>query len=275
MSALIQSGALAEKLGSPSLALLDCSWYMPAENRDPRQEFAATHIPGAQFFDIDAVCDTASPYPHMLPSAEQFAQSIGKLGISNSSEVVVYDGAGLFSAARVWWMFRVFGHSNVKVLDGGLPKWKAEGRPVSSSAAAPKAATFKATFNANLLRSYEQMVENLDAKRELVLDARAAGRFDGTAPEPRPGLRSGHIPGSANIPFREFTTPPYHTLKSNDELKAILSAKQIAPEQPLVASCGSGVTACVLALALHELGNDNVAVYDGAWAQWASLRPTA
>ena len=273
MSTLISTDELSQSLASPDMVVLDCSWYMPSEHRDPAKEYAASHISDARFFDIDAVCDTASPYPHMLPSPERFAQAVGTLGISNSTNVVVYDGAGLFSAARVWWMFRVFGHDKVRVLDGGLLKWKAEAKPVSSILPEAQPATFTPRYRSELVRKADSIAANCTTNKEQVIDARASGRFNGTDPEPRANLRSGHIPGSINLPFRECTSPPFQTLKSVTELTNIFQQRGIDIAQPLVASCGSGVTACVLALALYELGAHNVAVYDGAWAEWASLNP--
>lgn len=270
MSALISTSELEAALAKPEYVVVNGSWHMPSEQRNPLEEHLREHIPGAVFFDIDAVSDTTSPYPHMLPSAEQFAQSVSALGIRNDSNVVVYDSLGLFSAARIWWMFRVFGHNKVQVLDGGLPRWLHEKRSVESGASPVVPSAFKATYHPELVRSYEQVLANVTTRAEQVIDARASGRFNGTEPEPRAGLRSGHIEGSMNIPFRECTTPPHHTLKTPDELKAIFAARGIDLNRPVTATCGSGVTACVLALALHQLGKKEVAVYDGAWAEWAS-----
>jgi len=270
MSALITTQGLSEKLVQPGLRLLDASWHMPASGRDARAEFAQEHIPGAAFFDIDAVSDRQSPYPHMLPAADEFARTMGALGISNADEVVVYDTDGLFSAARVWWMFRAFGHDKVRVLDGGLPKWKAERKPLASGEPHLPPARFTTHFRPELLRTREQVRTNITAGRETLLDARSPGRFSGSEPEPRPGLRSGHIEGSVNLFFRDCIAPPYNTLKKPEALRTLLAARGIDPMSRLAATCGSGVTACILALALHELGNKDVAVYDGAWAEWGS-----
>jgi thiosulfate/3-mercaptopyruvate sulfurtransferase len=270
VSAIIETDALAARLGTPHLRIVDASWYMPADKRDTKSEFKAAHIPGSIFFDIDEISDRGSPYPHMLPSTEQFVEAVSALGIGNDDQVVVYDSNGIFSAARVWWMFRVFGHDNVKVLNGGLPKWKAENKPLESGDSKIKPALFTTHFRPTLLRSLTQMQKNVATKHEQVVDARSAGRFKGTEPEPRPGLGSGHIPGSSNVFFKECLSAPYNTLKPVNELRAIYENKKIDYLKPMIASCGSGVTACILALALYELGNKEVAIYDGAWAQWGS-----
>lgn len=269
MSALVTTLELADKIDSPQLRIVDASWHMALEKRNAYEEYIAEHIPGAVFFDIDKISDYNSPYPHMLPSAEIFAKSVAALGIGNDDEIVVYDTTGLFSAARVWWMFRVFGHEKVKVLDGGLPKWKAEYNALESGPSKRSSSIFQSHFNTALVRNFEQIKNNIEYKQELLLDARSPGRFLGTESEPRAGLPSGHIENSINIFFRECLAPPYNTLKSITELRAVFEEKTIL-SQKFVASCGSGVTACILALALYELGNKNVAVYDGAWAEWGS-----
>lgn len=273
MTALISSAELENILFDDHLVILNGSWHMPAEQRNASAEHEKAHIPGAVFFDIDAISDTKSPYPHMLPDEKTFEDAAAKLGISNNSDIVVYDSTGLFSAARVWWMLRVFGHKKVRVLDGGLPKWLAEVRAMQSGNLPHIPGIFKATFNPSLVRSFEQVQTNTQSRKEQVIDARAAGRFNGTDPEPRPGLRSGHIEGSYNIPFRECTVPPHHTLKPKAELAALFAERGIDVSKPLATTCGSGVTACVLALALYELGAENVPVYDGAWAEWGSRVP--
>jgi len=269
MTALITTEALAGQLGNPHLCILDASWYMPSEKRSALAEYTEAHIPGTIFFDIDAVSDNTSPYPHMLPSAQAFAEAVGALGIGNGSEVVVYDGNGLFSAPRVWWMLRVFGHDNVKVLDGGLPKWRSESRKMEAGATAPETAIFQSGFRPELLRVKSQIDENTRTQQEQLIDARSPGRFQGSEPEPRPGLKSGHIPGSVNICFKDCVMPPYNRLRPLSELSALFKNK-ITIEKPTIASCGSGVTACILALSLYELGNKDVAIYDGAWAEWGS-----
>jgi thiosulfate/3-mercaptopyruvate sulfurtransferase len=272
MSALITTDALSLTLGAPGIKIIDASWHMPSEQRDAKREYVHTHIPGAVFFDIDAICDLHSPYPHMLPGEREFAEAIGSLGISNGDAIVVYDSSGIFSAPRVWWMLRVFGHANVRVLDGGLPKWTAEGHATESGSATHPHTLFTAQLKPELLRDIQAIEQNTATKRELVIDARSPGRFSGEQPEPRPGLKSGHIPGSLNVFFKECLTPPNNTLKADAELHELFAQKGVNISQPIVASCGSGVTACILALALYELGNQNVAIYDGAWAEWGSCK---
>ena len=269
-SALISTDALAQKLGQDNLRLLDASWHMPSEHRDARAEYAAAHLPGAVFFDIDAVSDRSSLYPHMLPAPGDFAVSVSSLGIGDGDEVVVYDASGIFSSPRVWWMLRVFGHENVRVLDGGLLKWRAEAKPLEAGDITPLPGDFTSHPNPQLLRNREMIEANITQKRELLLDARSPGRFAGTEPEPRPGLGSGHIPGSRNVFFKDCLSPPFNTLKTREELRALFAGKAIDFTKPIAATCGSGVTACILALALFELGNKEVAVYDGAWAEWGS-----
>lgn len=281
MSALVSTEWLFQHLHE--VKLLDSSWHMPAEGRDAQAEFAAEHIPGAQFFDIDSLSDQSSPYPHMLPGETEFTAAMNALGISNQDAVVVYDTKGIFSAPRVWWMFRVFGHEKVSVLDGGLPKWKAEGREVSrylkthaknldSSFATliQSDGMYAAKLQPHLLRTFEQVQANVENSKEQVIDARSSARFKGEAPEPRPGLRSGHIPGSINVPFGELLMPPYQTMRSLPELQAIFMQAGAKENMQLVTSCGSGVTACILTLALYEIGLQNVAVYDGSWAEWGA-----
>jgi len=241
--ALVSTAWLAERLGAPDIRVVDGSWYLPAMKRDPKAEFAAEHIPGAVYFDIDEIADTDSPLPHMLPSPEKFAARVKKLGLGDGNRIVVYDGLGLFSAARVWWMFRVFGHEDVAVLDGGFKKWKAEGRAIESG-------------------------------REQVIDARSPGRFAGRDPEPRQGLRGGHIPGSKNVPFGEMTDPATGTLLPAAAIEAKFRAAGVDPAKPIVASCGSGVSACALALGLHLIGAPQVAVYDGSWTEWGGRPDT-
>lgn len=239
---------------------------MPASGRNPQAEYAAQHIAGAVFFDIDACSDHSSGLPHTVPDAASFAQTIGQLGIDNEDAVVVYDTAGLFSAARLWWMFRYFGHSNVAVLDGGLPKWVAEARSTESGQPTPTVRHFSAVPQASLLREQAQLLANIESQSSLVLDARWAERFAGAAPEPRAGLRAGHIPHSRNIPFSSLLNAD-GTMKPIAELKNILAA---AEGKSVISSCGSGVTACIIDLALELTGHQKHAVYDGSWAEWGS-----
>ena len=270
---LVTTDWLAANLGRRTVRPVDGSWHMPQLKRDARAEFAQAHIPGAVFFDIDAIADTASPLPHMLPGARKFAESVGALGIGDRDVVVVYDTRGVVSAARVWWTFRAFGHAPVAVLDGGLPKWQAEGRPVETGVPAPKPRRFTARLHRSLVRDLAQMRANLASRREQVLDARSHGRFIGTEPEPRPGLRGGHIPGSLNLPYDQLYRKD-GTLLPPDDLQRRFEAAGLDPAKPVVTTCGSGVTAAVLALGLHLLGHEKVAVYDGSWTEWGGRNDT-
>jgi thiosulfate/3-mercaptopyruvate sulfurtransferase len=272
--ALVQTAWLAERLDAPDIRVVDGSWYLPAMKRDPKAEFLAEHIPGAVYFDIDEIADTESPLPHMLPSPEKFAARAKALGLGDGNRIVVYDGLGLFSAARVWWMFRVFGHEDVAVLDGGLKKWKGEGRPLESGPPAPRDRHFTARVNTMLVRELGDVKRNIETKREQVIDARSPGRFAGREPEPRQGLRGGHIPGSINMPFGEMTNPATGTLLPAPILEGKFRAAGIDPAKPIVASCGSGVSACALALGLHLIGARQVAVYDGSWTEWGGRPDT-
>ena len=240
---------------------------MPQFKRDAREEFAAAHLPGARFFDIDAIADQQTSLPHMLPAAAQFAEQVGALGIGTGDLVVVYDTRGVISAARVWWTFRAMGHDRVAVLDGGLPLWRAEGRPVESAHRAARPRRFKAQLRPALVRTLEQMRDNVEARREQVLDARSRGRFAGTEPEPRAGLRGGHIPKSLNLPYDAMYRPD-GTFLPREELRRRFESSGLDLERPVVTTCGSGVTASVLALGLHAIGAKAVAVYDGSWSEW-------
>lgn len=267
--ALVSTGELASLLDSSHIRVLDASSKMPNENIDPCADFERRHIPGAVYFDINRICDRKTTLPHMLPSPEDFAVAVGALGVSNGARVVVYDSDGLRYAPRVWWMFRAFGHDNVAVLDGGLPKWIAENRPVASGAANPREYTFRAQFRPELVRNKEQIRSNLDTHAEQVVDARARGRFEGSASESWPGRRGGHIPGSLNLPFGEVTDLHNRTVLPASQLAArFYEQAGVDKNGPIVCSCGSGVTACVLAFGLHLLGRSDVAVYDGSWAEW-------
>jgi thiosulfate/3-mercaptopyruvate sulfurtransferase len=270
MSALISTEDLANKLGKPNVKVLDASWHMPSENRKAFVEYKESHIPGALFFDIDLVSDRTSPYPHMLPSSEFFAESVIAMGISNQDEIIVYDSNGIFSAPRLWWMFRVFGHDNIKILNGGLLKWKAEKRKLTKDTEIVGKGEFRTKLQPSLVRSLAEVKDNISSRAEQLIDARSNGRFKGIEPEPRPGLPSGSIEGSKNIFFKDCLMLPYNTLKSKNELKILFNHENIDITQPIITSCGSGVTACILALALYELGNINVAIYDGAWTEWAN-----
>lgn len=267
--ALVSTAWLADNLDREDVAVVDATYHLPTVARDARAEYARAHIPGAAFFDIDAIADHATDLPHMLPAPEVFAKAVEALGIGNADHVVAYDTYGLFSAARAWWMFRVFGHDRVSVLDGGMAKWVREGRPVTDAATAPRSGKrFTPRFRPNLVRNRAQLLANLGTGAEQVLDARSAPRFQGTAPEPRPGLRSGHIPGSRNLPFTQLVDGKQFTLLPPDGLRDQFARAGIDPSKPVVVSCGSGVTACVLALGLEQIGAKRVAVYDGSWSDW-------
>lgn len=271
---IVSTDWLAKELGAPGLRVVDASWYLPQQKRDAKAEYAAQHIPGAVYFDIDLISDSSIPLPHMLPSPEQFARQIGELGIGDGDRVVCYDGMGLFSAARAWWMLRVMGHTNVAVLDGGFPKWLAEKRPVEAGRAQPQPRRFTPRPDKRLIRSIEQVRDNLNTHREQVLDARARGRFKGTEPEPRPGVRSGHIPGAANLPYNELLDPKTGTILPKDQLIARFEAEGIDLSKQVVTSCGSGVTASALALGLYLIGRTDTAVYDGSWSEWGARTDT-
>lgn len=261
---------------SASIKLLDASWYLPSQNIDSHAAFNIGHIPGAQFFDIDKICELRSPFPHMLPSEAQFSQAISQLGISSDDAIVVYDTAGLFSSARVWWMFKVFGHENVKVLNGGLPAWIAGGGVLSSTQEAPTPTNYSATLNSAYLADREQILEVCQSPGNLghlasILDARPAGRFQGVDPEPRPELSSGHMPRAISLPASELIENGF--LHSRDELQKIFASLQLSPETRIITTCGSGVTAAIITLALAECGFGLQRLYDGAWAEWAATVP--
>ena len=272
--ALVPTAWLAGRRAAAEIRIVDASWHMPALQRDPRAEFAETRIPGAVFFDIDDIADKGNPLPHMLPDAETFAEKAGALGIAADSHVICYDATGVGSAARAWWMFRAFGHERVSVLDGGLPKWRAEGRPVENGAARPAPASYAVPPPPQRVRSRDEVRAASESGAEQVLDARTRGRFAGTEPEPRPGLRGGRIPGSLNLPFLELYDADARTMKGADALAALFRDAGIDPDRPVITSCGSGVTACNLALGLCLIGHDRVAVYDGSWTDWGGRADT-
>ena len=275
VSALISAGALARQLGQPGLHVFDATLFLPNEGKDGRAEFVRAHIPGARFFDINEMADPDTDLPHMIPSAGRFAKLLGAMGVANGDSVVFYDQKGLFSAARGWWLMTTFGHDSALVLDGGLPAWTRAGHNVEAGEPpAPAPATFTATLRAGRLRGIGDLLSNLSAPvPELVLDARAPGRFTGAIPEPRPGLPSGHIPGARNLPFTELLRPD-GTMLPAPELRDRFRAAGIDGARPVVTSCGSGVTATVLTLGMAEAGLPPGAVYDGSWTEWASRPDT-
>ncbi|MDD2795383.1 3-mercaptopyruvate sulfurtransferase [Acidocella sp.] len=273
MPPLVTAAWLADALGKPGVRVLDATYYLPNEAKDARALFLSGHIPGARFFDLDDVCDHTTPLAHMLPAPAAFAAAIAGLGVSNADDVVVYDQRGLFSAARLWWMLRVFGHDNVSVLDGGLPGWVAAGHPVQAgepAAAAP--GTFSATYRGHMVRGLDDMRRNLETNEALVLDARAAGRFDASVPEPRPGMRGGHIPGSKSLPFGALLEDGH--MLAPHRLREIFAAAGVGSGRGVITSCGSGVTAAVLTLALVVAGLPEGALYDGSWSEWGARDDT-
>ncbi len=272
--ALVSTDWLAEHVSAPDVRIVDGSYYLPAAKRNAKAEYAEAHIRGAVHFDIDDIADADDPLPHMLPSPEKFASRVRRLGLGDGNRIVVYDGAGLFSAARVWWMFRVFGHVDVAVLDGGLPKWRAEGRAVESTMPMPRERHFTSRQNTMIVRDLEHMLANLENGREQVLDARSPGRFEATEPELRKGLRGGHIPGSFNLPYPDLLDPETKCMRPADELRAAFEGAGIDFAKPVATTCGSGVTAAVLFLGLHLLGHRQLALYDGSWTEWASRDDT-
>ena len=272
--ALVGTDWLGRHLNAPDVCVVDASWYLPSAGRNPRAEFVEAHIPGAVYFDIDEIADTDNPLPHMLPSPEKFAARVRRLGLGDGNRIVIYDGSGCVSAARAWWMFRIFGDHDVAVLDGGMAKWRAEGRPLQSAPPMPRERHFTARLNTTMVRDVDQLLANLERPEEQVVDARSAGRFRGSDPEPRQGLRSGHIPGSLNLPYPALFDGETKTFKDGGEIRAAFQAAGVDLDRPVVTTCGSGVTACVLALGLHLIGHREVAVYDGSWSEWGGRDDT-
>lgn len=265
---LVSTEWLAAHLGDTKVKVIDASFKMPGVLPLPVDDYLAAHIPGAVFFDVDAVSDHSVDLPHMYPDADQFARDIAALGISSDDTVVAYDAGGWVAAPRAWWMFLSYGHTNVKVLDGGLKKWKAEGRATETGKPSPKPGTFSATLDKSYVRSKAQVVANLDSRKEQLIDARAANRFEGSVPEPRAGIRSGHIPASRNLPYNLLFDAATGTMKSLEELRAAFTGTGLDLDKPIVTTCGSGVSAAVLTLALYRLGVRGSALYDGSWSEW-------
>lgn len=267
---LVETDWLAERLQAPDIVVVDANWYLPNDPRNPKAEYLEARIPGAVYFDIDEICDASSPLPHMLPSAEQFSSRMRKLGIGDGMRIIVYDAQGMFSAPRAWWTFRTMGVDDVAVLNGGLAKWKAEERPLEDGPPAPRGPRhFTARRNADFVRDRDEILAISKNGTGQILDARAAARFRGEAPEPREGLRSGHIPGSLNLPYADLLNED-GTLKPADELEKLFGDAGVDFSRPVATSCGSGVTASILMLALNLLGHRHVAVYDGSWSEWGA-----
>ena len=264
---LVSTGWLADHLHDPDLRLLDASWYLPEAGRDAAAEYRAGHIPGARFFDIDQISDQRSNLPHMVPPPEKFISRLRAMGVGDGHQVVVYDGAGLFSAARVWWTFRLMGKPDIAVLDGGLPKWRAEGREIEDMAPMVRDRHMTVQRQAGLVKDVTQVAHASKLGEAEIVDARPAPRFRGEVPEPRPGLRAGHIPGSKNLPYTTLLNPD-GTMLAPAALRAAFVAVGVDLAKPAITTCGSGVTAAVLNLALERIGHRNHALYDGSWAEW-------
>ncbi|MCI0655331.1 MAG: 3-mercaptopyruvate sulfurtransferase [Methylococcaceae bacterium] len=273
-SPLVTVEWLASRLSTPGIRILDATFFLPQQGRNSELEFRQEHIPGSQHFNIDEIADRQSPLPHMLPSPEQFADSAGKLGIDNDSHVIVYDNNSFMASARVWWTFRVFGHNRVSVLDGGFKLWKSRNLPMETELREVAARPFKSDYRRNLVQDIDELLDHLKASDTQIIDARSSGRFAGTEKEPRPGLRSGHIPDSFNLPFTELIDPENGRLKPAHEITGLFKNLGLSLEEPVIASCGSGVTASVLVLALYCIGKKDAAVYDGSWSEWGARTDT-
>jgi thiosulfate/3-mercaptopyruvate sulfurtransferase len=271
---LVSTAWLAAHRSDPDLRVIDASWYLPDAGRDPKAEYKAAHIPGARFFDINEITDSRSSLPHMAPPPEKFVSRMRAMGIGDGHQVVVYDGSGLFSAARVWWTFRLMGKTDVAVLDGGFPKWQAEGREVEDMPPVLRDRHITVSRQHGLVKDVTQVAHAAKLGEAEIIDARSAARFKGEAPEPRPGLRAGHIPGSKNVPYANLLNPD-GTMKPVADLRAVFEAAGVNLSKPAITSCGSGVTAAVLSLALERMGHKNHALYDGSWAEWGMYEDLA
>ncbi len=273
--ALVNAKWLAKNIEKSEVKVVDASWYMPAQQRNPASEYTEAHIPGAQFFDIDAIADTANPLPHMFPTAAHFATDVGKLGITNVDHVVCYDGGGMMAASRAWWMFRAFGHENVSVLDGGIAKWQDDNNPVESGSANVTSATYDAVLAEDMVRDVDHMLDLIHSRSgaEQIIDARSSGRFHGTDPEPREGLRGGKMPGSLNIPMQMLLNDD-GTMKPKGDLQGVFAATGFGYDRPVVTTCGSGISAALLLLGLHLVEHEGLALYDGSWTEWGGRADT-
>lgn len=269
---VVSADWVEKNLGAPGFRIVDASFYLPAQNRNAAEEYAAAHIPGAVLFDHDAIADHSTDLPHMVPATEVFAEAVGRMGISETDTIVIYDGIGMFASPRAWWLFRAMGAENVFVLDGGFDGWKREGRPVTSELSEPAPATFRTRFDASRVTSLEQMRAIVDEGRIQIADARSAGRFTGTDPEPRASLRSGHMPGARSMPVTQLTEGG--RLRTLPELKAAIEGAGIDLARPVVTSCGSGITAAIITLSLASLGHGDNSLYDGSWTEWGGRSDT-
>ncbi|MDX8464301.1 3-mercaptopyruvate sulfurtransferase [Mesorhizobium sp. VK23B] len=269
---IVDADWLEKRLGTPGLTIIDASWYLPAQQRNAQAEYAATHIPGARFLDQDAVSDPDSTLPHTLASPQYFAQYVGSMGVSADDTIVVYDGPGLFSAPRAWWMFRVMGVFQVYILAGGFDRWKAEGRPVTAEPTRTASCVFYTDFDAGRVVSLDEMRRIVGSGESQIADARSPGRFAGTDPEPRPGVRSGHMPGAHNVPIAALAENG--ELLPKDRLRKVIEGAGIDLSKPVVTSCGSGITAAAITLALETLGHTDNRLYDGSWTEWGGLSDT-
>ncbi|MCD2176011.1 3-mercaptopyruvate sulfurtransferase [Rhizobium sp. C4] len=269
---VVEADWVEKQLGAPEFKIVDAAWYLPAQNRNGAEEYAAGHIPGSVFFDQDAIADHSTGLPHSIPSPDVFATEVGKLGISESDTIVVYDGPGFFSAPRVWWLFRLMGAEKVYVLNGGLDGWKRDGRPLETDLPEPAPATFTPNFKADKVTTFDAMKDIVASGSKQIADARGAGRFTAEEPEPRAGMRGGHMPGAKNLPISVFSEAG--RFKSLSEIKDTIEKAGIDLSKPVVTSCGSGVTAAVITLALTSLGHDDNSLYDGSWSEWGSKSDT-
>ncbi len=274
VDALVSAEWLAANLADPKVKPVDATWFLPPTDRNAIAEYEASHIPGAVYFDIDRIADQDSGLPHTMPSAEQFTEAVGVLGIGNDDHVVVYDGQGIFSGPRVWWMFRAFGHDRVSLLDGGLPEWRRRNLPLTAEPTAVTPTSFSAKLVPQLLARLSDVQQAVAGGGSLIADVRSPGRFDGSAPEPRPGVRSGHMPGALNLHYANLLDEAAEFFLPVSEIQARLKTAGLDQPKPVITTCGSGVTACILSLGMLVAGYDNWAVYDGSWSEWGSRDDT-